>query len=257
MCAWNRLWAMVVVLLHCDTGLSVTTVFFNSSQGTNLVLSGTTSDTISSAGYLFTFTRDKLFTGGIGLTNPIGRALRVHWPDGLEAQAVTAGPVTSKARIDIKREDGEPFAIRTFTAQLLGNTWGAGASFEIMPMLNGEDAFPDPFMYDATGFYGMRLTHNTPQLTNFEAYKVTLYVDYALMSLTVVDSIPALAIDRLEPSLFQISWPTNAVGYGLEYATNLTQQAWRPVTNSVVVNRDLFTVELEVTGPRQFYRLRK
>jgi len=91
-----------VVLLKCGTGLAATTVFFNSAQGTNLIVSGTTSDTISSAGYLFILTRDKLFTGGIGLTNPIGRVLRVHWPDGLEAQAVTAGPVTSKARIDIK-----------------------------------------------------------------------------------------------------------------------------------------------------------
>ena len=72
------------------------TVFFDAAQTTNLVLSGTTSDTISSEGYLFTFTRDKLFTGGVGLTNPIGRMVRVPWPSGLEAQAVTAGPARKK-----------------------------------------------------------------------------------------------------------------------------------------------------------------
>jgi len=260
--AWKRFSAMVIgaaFMLGFNPGaaLAVTTVFFDIAQGTNLVVSGTTSDTISSAGYLFTFTRDKMFTGGVGLTNPMGRYLRVLWPDGLEAQAVTAGPVTSGARIDIKRQDGEPFAIRSFTAQLLANTGGAGAAFEIMPMLNGEDGAPEPFMYDATGYYSMHFTYSTPPLTGFDAYKITLYVDYALMSLTVADSTPALDILRLEPALLQISWPTNAVGYALEYATNLPAQTWSPVTNSAVMIGDLFTVEVESTALKMFYRLRK
>ena len=50
---------------------AVTTVFFNSGQVTNLVSANATSDTISSEGYLFTCTRDKLFTGGT--TNVTGR----------------------------------------------------------------------------------------------------------------------------------------------------------------------------------------
>lgn len=259
---WGKLWAMVIgtvslALFSPGTGRALTTVFFNSAQGTNLVVSGTTSDTISSAGYLFTFTRDKLFTGGIGLTNPIGRYLRVHWPDGIEAQAVTAGPVTSGARIDIKREDGQPFAIQSFTAQLLANTAGAGAAMEIMPMLNGEDGVPDPFMYDATGYYGMHFTYNTPPLTGYDAYKITLYVDYALMSLTVLDDRPALDIVSLGSGSLQIAWPTNAPGYTLEYATSLPAQVWNTVTNSVAINGDLFTVELESTAAKCFYRLRK
>jgi hypothetical protein len=167
------------------------------------------------------------------------------------------GPVTSAARIDLKRQDGEPFAIQSFTAQLLANTGGAGAAFEIMAMLNGEDGVPDAFMYDATGYYSMRLTYNTPPLTGFDAYKITLYVDYALMNLTVVDTTPALDILPLGPTSFQISWPTNAVRYNLEYATNLPAQAWSPVANSVVMNRDLFTVEFESTESKRFYRLRK
>ena len=45
---------------------------------------------------------------------------------------------------------------------------------------------PDPFTYNATGVAGNRFTYNTPELTGFDAYKVTLYVDFALMGLTVL-----------------------------------------------------------------------
>jgi hypothetical protein len=252
--------ALFVSLFHSATARAVTTVFFDSSQTTNLVATGTTSDTISSEGYLFTFTRDKLFTGGIGLTNPIGRYIRVPWPDGLEAQAVTAGPNPRGARIDIKREDGELFDIQSFTAQLLANTGGAGGSFEIMPLLNGEDGVANPFMYNATGSAGNYFTYSTPQLTGFDAYKITLYVDYALMSLTVVDaSLPPPALDLVPvgATTLQLSWPTNAAGYTLEFATNLPAQVWSPVTNAAAINGELFTVELERIGSKRFYRLRK
>ncbi len=249
-----------VGLLLPQAARAVTTVFFDSSQTTNLVSSATTSDTISSEGYLFTVTRDKLFTGGVGLTNPIGRSIRVPWPDGLEAQAVTAGPVLSGARIDIRREDGQLFAIESFTAQLLANTAGAGGRWEIMPLLNGEDGVPDPFTYNATGNAGNRFSYNTPELSGFDAYKMTLYVDFALMSLTVVDASlppPALEILQMDPASVQISWPTNAVGYALESATNLPAQAWIPVTNRVTINGHFSTVQLDATGPRRFFRLRK
>jgi len=239
---------------------SATTVFFDISQTTNLVASGTTSDSISSEGYLFTVTRDKLFTGGVGLTNPIGRYLRVHWPDGLEAQAVTAGTNPSGGRITITRQDGEPFAIPSFTIQLLANTGGAGASLEVMPMLNGEDAFADPFVFDATGYAGQRFTNNTPPLSGFDAYKMALYVDFALMRLAVVDTSlarPALVVVPLDASTLELSWPTNAVGYALESSTSLPAQVWSPVTNSITPMGDYFFVEVGITGPRQFFRLRK
>lgn len=54
-----------------------TTVFFGPSQVATLVDTNTTSDTISSEGYFFTYTRDKLFTGGGG--TPIGRNPRTQW----------------------------------------------------------------------------------------------------------------------------------------------------------------------------------
>ncbi len=253
----TAVWAGV---LHPVATPAVTTVFFDHSQTTNLVSSGTTSDTISSEGYLFTVTRDKLFTGGIGLTNPIGRYLRVHWPDGLEAQAVTAGPNPSRARIDLKREDGQLFAIQSFTAKLLANTAGAGGSWEIMPMLNGEDGVSDPFMYDATGIAGNQFTYQTPELSGFDAYKMTLYVDFAVMSLTLVDASPprpALDLVQVDTATIQLSWPTNAVGYALEFATNLPAQAWSPVTSILTTNGEFFSVQLGITESRRFYRLRK
>jgi hypothetical protein len=262
---WNRLvLVLIATVLFSVFGSApsraVVTVFFDSSQTTNLVTSGTTSDTISSEGYLFTLTRDKLFTGGIGLTNSIGRAVRIPWPDGLEAQAVTAGPNPNGARMEIKRQDGQTFAIESLSFKLLANTGGAGASFEIMPMLNGEDGVPDPFMYDATGYYGRQFTYDTPELSGFDAYKMTLYVDFALMSLTLVDASlppPSMEISRLNSTSLLIAWPTNADGYVLEFTTDLPAQAWTTVTNSVIVNGDLFTVQLNVTGANRFFRLRK
>ena len=62
----------------------------------------------------------------------------VPWPQGVEAQAVTVPPpgVTDyKARITLQRVDGAVFDLTAFTAKLLANTAGAGADFEIMPLL--------------------------------------------------------------------------------------------------------------------------
>jgi hypothetical protein len=170
-----------------------TTVFFDGCQTATWVTSGVTSDTISSQGYLFTYTRDKLFTGGTGQV--IGRQVRVPWPDGVEAQAVTTPPpgVTDyKARITIQRVDGSVFDLTAFTAKLLASTAGAGGSIEIMPRVNGEDAFADPLYFDATGYYGQTFSYDTSPnpwgstalLTDFDTYKVGLYVDFAFVALT-------------------------------------------------------------------------
>lgn len=175
-----------------------TVTFFNSQQVATPVASGVTSDTISSNGYLFTYTRDKLFTGGLG-GGPIGRPVRVPWPTGVEAQAVTTPPpgVTDyKARITLSRVDGAVFDIPTFTAKLLANTAATGASFEVMPVLNGEDAFNDPVYFDATGYYGSVFTYteaggyygSTTILKGYDTYKIGLFVDFALIGLTLQDA---------------------------------------------------------------------
>ena len=169
-----------------------TVVFFDPSQVAVDVASGTTSDTISSNGYIFTYTRDKLFTGGVGMTEPIGRPVVVNWPDGVEAQAITTGPV-GDARITIEREDGGTFAITAITGRLLGNTAATGAAWEIMPKLNGEDGLADPVTLDASGMYGSDFSYDTTAnpwgstalLTGFDSYTMTLFVDFAIVGLTL------------------------------------------------------------------------
>lgn len=190
---------LVLSTLGCLPARAVTTVFFAPSQAATPVASGTTWDSVSCDGYVFKYTRDKLFTGGIG-PDPIGRPVRVTWPTGVEAQAVTAGPSTSGARIDIRRVDNAVFDFTSFTAKLLANTAGAGASFEIMPKLNGEDAFNDPIYFFASGYYGSVFSYNettpsylgnTSLLKGYDTYSIGLYVDFALSASTFVDaSVP-------------------------------------------------------------------
>ncbi len=199
--------------------IAATTVFFDASQVATLVASGVTSDTISSNGYLFTYTRDKLFTGGTG--QPIGRPVRVPWPDGVEAQAVTTPPpgVTDyKARITLQRVDGNVFDLTAFTARLLANTAGAGGAIEIMPVVNGEDAFADPLYFDATGYYGSTFSYDTSPnylgstalLKGYDTYKIGLYVDFALIALILdIASAPAdfdgdLDVDRNDLDAFEL-----------------------------------------------------
>lgn len=209
------------------------TVFFDSSQTATLVTSGVTSDTIRSNGYVFTYTRDKLFTGGTGQV--IGRQVRVPWPDGVEAQAVTTPPpgiTDHKARITIRRVDGNVFDLTAFTAQLLANTAGAGGSIEIMPVLDGEDAFNDPLYFNATGYYGSTFSYDTSPnylgstalLTGYDTYKIGLYVDFALIGLTLeCAAIPGdfdrdLHVDGTDLTAFGlcVSGPSIPVSAGCE-----------------------------------------
>ncbi|MCB9853901.1 MAG: hypothetical protein H6819_12445 [Phycisphaerales bacterium] len=177
---------------------ALATVFFESCQAATLLDSGVTSDTISSSGYEFTYTRDKLFTGGTGQI--IGRAVHVPWPDGVEAQAVTTPPpgVTDhKARMTLRRVDGNVFDWPAFTVKILANTAGAGAAIEIMPLVNGEDAFADPIAFNVTGFSGQTFSYDTSPnpwgstalLTGYDTYKIALYVDFAMVALTLNSSV--------------------------------------------------------------------
>jgi hypothetical protein len=236
---------------------AVTNVFFRFTQTTNLVATNISSDTIETEGYLFTLGRDKLFTGGYGLTNPIGRSLRIQWPDGLEAQAITTGPnLGVGARLTLTRVDGQPFDIQRFTFRILGNTGGAGAMLEVMPLLNGEDALPEPLMYQATGFYGQTFSNTTPELHGYDAYQFKLYVDFALMSLTAVDPSPpppTLIITPTSPGYVTIAWtPATDAHWVLQERLSLATSAW---TNSLSGATN--PVVLPATQPARFYRLLK
>lgn len=193
--------AVLAGLLAASAATAAVTVFFNPAQVAAPVETGITSDTISCEGYLFTYTRDKLFTGGIG-PDPIGRSVRVPWPAGIEAQYVTTGPVLAKASITISRVDGAVFDLTSFTAKLLANA-GAGRAIEIVPKLGGEEPFPDPFVFDVTGNYGMSFSYDTSPnpwgstapLTGYDTYVVNLTLDYALTALTLTDASAPAAVD--------------------------------------------------------------
>ena len=174
----------------CVPSRAATMTFFDPSQNATLITEGATWDKIRSNGYYFTYTRDKLFTGGG--PNPIGRYVRIPWPEGVEAQAVTAGPNPGKAKITIERVDGNIFDFTSFTAKLLANTAGAGGTWEVVPFLNGQEVLPNPVTFDATGYYGSTFSYNTSpnpwgstaQLTGYDKYSIDLYVDFALIGLT-------------------------------------------------------------------------
>ena len=164
--------------------------FFDSSQTAIMVATGDTYDTISSNGYLFTYTRDKLYDGGNG------RPINIPFSAGVAAQAITVAPF-NKAEISISRIDGNTFDITAFTLRLLANTIATGANLEVMPQIDGEDALNDPVFFNASGFAGQTFLYNTgtkPQSTlvlkGFDNYKFSLFVDFALTGITLVDSSP-------------------------------------------------------------------
>lgn len=174
---------VALVFLSPTSAHAVTTTFFDSSQIAALVATGATSDTISSEGYLFTYTLDKYST--------VTRLSPVTWPEGVMAQSVIAGPTPGPAQITIKRVDGNVFDITAFTAKLLASTGGAGGAIEIMPKINGEDALGDPVALDASGQYGQSFSYAMPAtrlLNGADAYTFSLYVDFALTGLTLVDA---------------------------------------------------------------------
>ena len=172
---------------------AVTTVFFDGAQ-TFAKTSGITSDTITTEGYRFTYTLDKLFTGGTG--SIIGRQELVQWPTGLHAQAVTTPGPAGSAQITISRVDGIVFDLNALTFKLFANTWATGADLEITPMRDGNDG-PQVFL-DATGVGGFSTFTYSTTLSDYDTYNLSLFVDYGLLAITLTDaSLPAVPEPRI------------------------------------------------------------
>lgn len=168
-----------------------TYVFFNASQTMTTMSSSINAVTIRSGDYLFNYSVDGYWSPVQG-GQPTGRFFTITWPTGVQAQAITAGPLLGRgADITLKRADGKKFDLKSFTGKILLNTAGAGAAFEIMPQVNGEDALPDPLQYDCTGYYGASFSY-TPSLTNYDTYKIHMWGDFALTALTLMDDNPPL-----------------------------------------------------------------
>lgn len=183
-------WGLHVVAARAVT---YTNVFFNASQTRTVVASSINEVTIRSGDYLFTYSVDGYWSPAPG-GQPTGRFFSVNWPAGVQAQAITAGPLVGKgANIRLERVDGQKFDLKAFTGKILLNTAGAGGAFEIMPLVNGEDAFNDPLMYDCTGYSGMSFSY-TPSLVNYDTYKIHMWGDFALTALTLIDTNPPLSV---------------------------------------------------------------
>jgi hypothetical protein len=187
---WNSkcLFLFVRLCVVCASALgssfAATEVFFSPSQTATAMSNSTTSTTFRSGSYEFTYSVDGYWAPTPGGT-PTGRYFSVFWPDGIQAQAITAGPdVGAGANILIKRIDGKPFDLQSFTGKLLANTAGAGGAFEIMPLNNGEDALADPAQYNASGYSGQSFAY-VPNLIGYEFYKIHLWVDFALTALSL------------------------------------------------------------------------
>lgn len=186
--------AVTGVFVDAPAAMAATNVFFNASQTAAITASNITTVTLASGDYRFTYSRDGYFTGGVGLTNPVGRFFSVFWPSGVQAQASTAGPtVGTGANIILKRADGKPFDLQAFTGKILLNTAGAGGAFEIMPLLNGNDAFPDPLQYDCTGYGGQSFPYTTA-LVGYDTYNIHMWGDFALTALTLIDTNASTAV---------------------------------------------------------------
>jgi len=181
-----------LVLCSCLLGAScasaATNYFFTGSQTATIVSSNLNAVTLQSGDYRFTYSADGYWSPGGGL--PTGRFFSVFWPTGVQAQAVTTGPLLgSGANLTLQRADGKLFDLWAFTGRILANTAGAGGQFEITPQLNGNDAPGSPFVFDATGYGGQSFPH-TPALSGYDTYKIHLWVDWAATALTLIDTNP-------------------------------------------------------------------
>jgi hypothetical protein len=201
--------AMCVLLFGTRATQAVTNAFFTGAQTATLVVSNINAVTIQSGDYWFTYSADGYWSSGGGL--PTGRFFSVYWPTGVQAQAITAGPSLGLgANITLKRADGKLFDMQSFTGKILLNTGGAGAAFEIMPLLDGNDALPHPLSYDCTGYGGQSFSYATPQLNGYDTYKIHMWGDFAITALTLVDTNPPIA----PAPTFTIAASVSPVGAG-------------------------------------------
>ena len=184
-------WCLQAVAARAVT---YTNVFFNASQTRTVLASSINEVTIRSGDYTFAYSVDGYWAPYAG-GQPTGRFFSVNWPAGVQAQAITAGSLVGRgANIMLKRVDGKKFDLKSFTGKILLNTAGAGAAFEIMPLVDGEDAFNDLLMYDCTGYSGASFAH-TPLLLNYDTYKIHMWGDFALTALTLIDTNPPMTFN--------------------------------------------------------------
>ncbi|HAM70480.1 MAG TPA: hypothetical protein DCM86_02430 [Verrucomicrobiales bacterium] len=255
--------AASLVSLCLNSTQAITLNFFLTPQPAVHVASGATSETISVGGYLITYSLDKWWSPSPGGA-PTGRPTPLSWPAAIPAQAQTAGPSgpisqQGPATITIKRVDGQIFDLPSFTARLSGNTAGAGAAIEIMPLLNGSDGFADPLTLDATGYAGHSFPYVTPSLTGFDTYNISLWMDFSLTALTLVDaSVPVpvtLLSSRTSTNSLRLAWSADAYGYSLQASPDVNAAHFVNTLAMPVLEGSLQAVYVPMSNSVRLFRL--
>ena len=200
--------SVALALGAASPALAVTNTFFSPSQTATLIVSNINAVTIQSGDYRFTYSADGYWSSGGGPST--GRFFTILWPTGVQAQAITAGPsLGAGANITLKRADGKVFDLQAFTGKILLNTGGAGAAFEVMPLLNGADGLLNPLTFDCSGSYGATFPC-TPALSGYDTYKIHMWGDFALTALTMVDTNPPIP----PATMFAIATSVSPAGAG-------------------------------------------
>ncbi len=75
--------------------------------------------------------------------------------------------------------------------------------------------------------------------------------------ISVAPELPVVLEYARYATNFVLRWSTNALGFALEYSTNLPATSWTPVAFPPVIVGDKFVVTNVITDARRFYRLRK
>ena len=138
------------------------------------------------------------------------------------------------------------------------------------PLANGMFSFR--FYGDPGAYYRVQASTNLVKWLTVATNQVGLlgYFDFTDVAATnynrrfyrvapsssVISSGPLLTL-LLAGNNVVASWPTNAVGFTLESATNLPAVSWTSNSTSPVIVNGQFTVTDAITGGQKFYRLRK
>lgn len=206
-------------LVWAGAANAATTTFMAASQPYTLDQSGTTFNVLTSQGYRFTYSQDKLFTGNLG-GGPIGRSNVLSWPTGLHAQSVTIAPY-QKAHVTIERVDGNVFDIQSFSTAIYSYTAAGGANFEVVAQLGGEDLYNDPVMFEAAGYWGTPYTYNrsgttgpsgvipygqnTSRLTGADRYTINLFSDFVFAGAVLTDASTTPSVSAVpEPETYAL-----------------------------------------------------
>jgi hypothetical protein len=66
-----------------------------------------------------------------------------------------------------------------------------------------------------------------------------------------------LLLGRREGNRLTLSWPALAADYDLEFTDDLGSGLWQPVLNPKLILGDEVQVNLKLSAPQRYYRLRK